>query len=77
MGSSGYVRLQKFKFPVSYRIRCKMARFLTGGKIRATYENQPDFVLITIEFDESQMERVLGHVTRIIKEWGRQNQIPV
>ncbi len=77
MGSSGYVRLEEFKFPLAYRIRCKLARFLTGGKIRATYEYRPDSVLISIEFHESQMETVLGHVTKIIKEWGRQNQIPV
>ncbi len=71
------MRLPRFKFPLSYRIRCKLARFLTGGKIRATYENHFDSVFIKIEFDESQMERVLGHITKIVKEWGRQNQISV
>ncbi len=52
-----------------------MARLLTLGKVRASYTYYPDSVLIRIEFDESRMETVLEHVRRILREWGRQNQI--
>ncbi len=75
MASAGWVRLKGFRFPMSYRVRCRMARLLTLGKVRASYTYYPNSVLIRIEFDESRMETVLEHVRRILREWGRQNQI--
>ncbi len=77
MAAVGWVRLTKFRMPFTYRIKCKLSRLLTRGRIRASYERNPNSVLIRIQFDGAYLETVLERFSGLIREWGRQNHVQV
>lgn len=69
------MRLTNFRMPFSYKVRCKLSRLLTLGKVKASYRYYQDNVLIRIEFDGAYLVTVLQRLSQLLKAWGRQNGI--
>ncbi len=77
MASVGWIKLRRFNLPLTYRLKYRLSGLLTGGRIRTSYRNSHDGVLIRTEFDGETLETVLQNLSGLLKEWGRQNEIHI
>ena len=77
MPSRAWLRLENFKVPFSLRVKCMFARLLTLGRIKPDYRCHNTSVSLKVEFEGEYLELVVEHFRRVIREWGKQNNIVV
>lgn len=73
MASKGWIKLNNFKIPLSYRIKLKMASYVYLGRIKTSYRYDTDGVLITAEFNGDKLGKVINELSGLIREWEKQN----
>ncbi len=72
MSSRGWVRFEKFRLPLSYKVKCRLSKIVSRGRIKASYSHSSDSVVIRVEFDGSKVDSVTKELSGLIEEWARQ-----
>lgn len=73
MSSKGWIKLKNFKIPLTHRIKLKMAKYVSAGKIKTSYQYDMGGVTITTEFTGDKLGKVIDELSGLIKEWEKQN----